>query len=176
MPHYSFEVNRWINVRGDENDLGAEALCCVSSPASQGFNHREVLGTLQALQQWLPILSFPCLACWYCPSLTCWVTQCRPAAAFYFIFWQMMQNLFILPMFGADGPSSKLGPVCFVLPWRNKEKDRGGLDSIAVQWKSRPELYCMLLPPHLLLVGIIAPGSTLSDQTSIRICLFPLKD
>lgn len=48
-----------------------------------------------------------------------------PAAAFYFIFWHVMQNLFILPMFGADGLSSKLGPVCFVLPWRYKEKDRG---------------------------------------------------
>lgn len=33
--------------------------CCATSPTSQGCHHREVLRTVaQALQQWLPGLSF----------------------------------------------------------------------------------------------------------------------
>lgn len=43
----------------------------------------------------------------------------------YFIFCQVIQNLYILPIFEAGDPSSKLGP------WRNKETDRGGLGRTA---------------------------------------------
>lgn len=39
-------------------------------------------------------------------------------------------RVLILPTFGADDPSLNLGPV-LVLPWRSKEKYKGGLDSTA---------------------------------------------
>lgn len=54
-------------------------VCCATSPARQGCDHREVLRTMaQALQQWLPFV-FSLTRCWYSPPLIPWVTQCRPA-------------------------------------------------------------------------------------------------
>lgn len=52
-------------------------------------------------------------------------------AACHVSFCQVIQNLLILPVFGAGDPSSKLGPVrC--LPCRNKEEGGGGLYGAAV--------------------------------------------
>lgn len=48
---------------------------------------------------------FPLPVCWYSVADASG-TRCRPAAAFYFIFCQGMQSVFIRPIFGAGDPSS----------------------------------------------------------------------
>lgn len=98
------------------------------APASQGRDRREVLRT------WAPgpavvvvqvRLSLALLVGVLCPVITPWVTRRGPAAAFYSLLCQVMQNLSILLIFGADDPSPRLGPGLGAT--LEKERKRWGL-------------------------------------------------
>lgn len=95
----------------------------------------------------------------------------RPVqTCFHLISCQRRQNLFILPVLGADDPSPRFGLV--LRATLEKQGDTQGWLSSAVLRKSKPERF-RVSPPHLLLVGFMAPGLPLCPPRLVFVSAWP---